>query len=47
MLCAGRDLAVTTDYRSVLAEVLRAHLGGPLPPDTFPDFTPSPLGLIS
>jgi uncharacterized protein (DUF1501 family) len=43
----GRDLPVATDYRSVLAEVLCAHLGGPLPRDTFPDFDPSPLGLLA
>jgi uncharacterized protein (DUF1501 family) len=43
----GRDLPVTTDYRSVLAEVLRAHLGAPPPPDTFPGFVPTGLGLVA
>jgi uncharacterized protein (DUF1501 family) len=46
-LYEGRDLPVTTDYRSVLAEVLRAHLGAPPPPDTFPDFAPTGLGLVA
>lgn len=43
----GRDLPVTTDYRSVVSEVLRAHLDGPPPADTFPGFAPTPLGLIA
>ncbi len=46
-LYEGRDLPVTTDYRSVLTEVLRAHLGAPPPPDTFPDFAPTGLGLVA
>ena len=28
-LCEGRDLAVTTDYRAVLAAVIGRHLGLP------------------
>jgi uncharacterized protein (DUF1501 family) len=43
----GADLAVTTDYRDVLAEVLTGHMGladvGPV----FPGLTRSPLGLYS
>lgn len=46
-LFEGRDLAVTTDYRNVLHEVLRAHLGGEPPRDTFPEFSVSPLGAVS
>jgi uncharacterized protein (DUF1501 family) len=37
-----RDLAVTTDVRSVLAEALEGTLGVR---DVFPDFTPRPVGL--
>lgn len=42
----GRDLQVLTDWRSVLHEVLTAHLGATPPPDTFPGFSPQTLGLI-
>ncbi len=35
-LFEGRDLPVTTDYRLVLREVLRAHLGSAPPRNTFP-----------
>ena len=45
-LYEGRDLPVTTDYRSVLWEVLAAHLGQSPPSETFPGFEPNPLGLI-
>ncbi len=45
-LYQGRDLPVTTDYRSVLWEVLRAHLGSAPPADTFPGFEPESLGLL-
>ena len=41
-----RDLAVTTDFRSVLGELVRRHLGQPIDP-VFPGFTPGePLGLL-
>ncbi len=43
----GRDLAVTTDYRTVLAEALRRHLGAPDTAATFPGFTPPRLGLFA
>ena len=46
-LTEGRDLAVTADYRSVAWEVLRAHLGEPPPPTTFPGFEPSSLSLFA
>lgn len=42
----GRDLAVATDYRQVLHEVLVAHFGGPPPPGTFPGLAPSPIGVV-
>jgi uncharacterized protein (DUF1501 family) len=41
------DVPVTTDYRSVLAEVI-AHSRGNLPATLFPGFTPAaPLGLFA
>lgn len=44
----GVDLAVRTDYRSVLAEVLEAHGGNPLPSGVFAKFSPpAPLGLFA
>ena len=42
----GADLAVTTDYRDVLAEVLVSHMGLSDPDIVFPGLTPSPLGLF-
>jgi uncharacterized protein (DUF1501 family) len=41
----GADLAVTTDYRDVLAEVLTGHMGLADPGAVFPGLTPAPLGL--
>ena len=46
-LFEGRDLAVTTDYRDVLHEVLRAHLGAEPPAKTFPGFEPTAVGVIA
>ncbi len=44
----GVDLAVKTDYRSVLTEVLRAHGGSVSPGAVFANFTaPAPLGLFA
>jgi uncharacterized protein (DUF1501 family) len=46
LLFEGRDLAVTTDYRDVLAELVRGHLGQS-PDGVFPGYTPgAPLGLL-
>jgi len=42
----GRDLALTTDFRSVFAEVVRKHLGATALDRVFPGFAPSDLGLI-
>jgi uncharacterized protein (DUF1501 family) len=43
----GRDLAVTTDFRAVFDEVVRAHLGLTDTRVVFPGFkTPAPLGLF-
>jgi uncharacterized protein (DUF1501 family) len=45
-LFEGRDLAVTTDYRDVLSELVRGHLGQS-PGQVFPGFTPgAALGLL-
>jgi len=45
----GRDLAVTTDYRSVLGEIMTRHLGAPSLNAVFPGFANDPrqfLGVI-
>ncbi len=41
-LYQGRDLAVTTDFRSFLAEVVENHLGNPNIAEVFPDFDDPP-----
>jgi uncharacterized protein (DUF1501 family) len=46
-LFEGRDLAVTTDYRDVLGELLRGHLGQQDLSRVFPNFKAgTPLGLL-
>lgn len=40
------DLAVTTDYRSVLAEVVTARTGRSVA-DVFPGFAPEPVGAVA
>jgi uncharacterized protein (DUF1501 family) len=40
------DLAITTDYRSVLSELLTARVGNPAVDQVFPGFKASPLGLF-
>ncbi len=46
-LFENRDLQVTTDFRTVFAEVLRKHLGLSAQQAVFPGFTPDlPLGLL-
>jgi uncharacterized protein (DUF1501 family) len=46
-LYEGRDLAVTTDFRDVLCELVSGHLGQKNLAQVFPGFTPSkPLGLL-
>jgi uncharacterized protein (DUF1501 family) len=48
-LYEGRDLAVTTDYRSVLGEIMTKHLGGRDLSSVFPGFANDPrqfLGVI-
>ena len=39
------DLAVTTDYRDVLGEIIQKRLNNPLLPSIFPGYTVTPLGL--
>lgn len=41
----GADLAVVTDYRAVLAELLTGHMRLADAAPVFPGFTPEPLGL--
>ena len=42
----GRDLALTTDFRSVFGEVVRKHLGATALERIFPGFAPTELGLL-
>ena len=41
----GADLAVVTDYRSVLAELMSGHMGMTAADRVFPGFEPAALGL--
>jgi uncharacterized protein (DUF1501 family) len=42
----GLDLKVTTDYRSVMAEILTGRMGVSSTKDIFPGFTPQRVGLV-
>jgi uncharacterized protein (DUF1501 family) len=42
----GRDLALTTDFRDVLGELVLRHLGNPSLGTVFPGYDPRMLGLI-
>ena len=42
----GRDLALTTDFRSVFGEVVRKHLGATTLDRIFPGFAAKDLGLL-
>jgi len=43
----GRDLAVTTDFRAVFAEIVRGHLGVKDIGQIFPGFNqPAPIGFL-
>jgi uncharacterized protein (DUF1501 family) len=46
-LYEGRDLAVTTDYRSVLSEILTKHVGNPDVGKVFPGFDASPHNYLN
>lgn len=41
----GRDLKHTTDYRSLMSEIVQKHMGN-MSPNVFPDFSPSFRGII-
>lgn len=46
-LYQGQDLAVTTDYRRVLSEVLIRRMGNPKLGEVFPEYTDyTPLGVV-
>ncbi|NDJ85457.1 MAG: DUF1501 domain-containing protein, partial [Chloroflexi bacterium] len=40
------DLAITTDYRDVLSDILTQRLNAPDTSAVFPGFTPQPLALF-
>lgn len=42
----GRDLAVTTDFRDLFAEIVREHLGNPALDIVFPGHSYNPPGVI-
>jgi uncharacterized protein (DUF1501 family) len=44
-LAAPGDLALTTDYRDILAELVTRRLGNPAIEQVFPNYTPSMRGL--
>ena len=45
-LYEGRDLALTTDFRDVLGELVSKHLGNPTLKGVFPGYDPKFLGLV-
>jgi uncharacterized protein (DUF1501 family) len=45
-LWEGRDLALTTDFRDVLGELVSRHLGNAPLGTVFPGYDPKPLGLV-
>lgn len=46
-LFEGKDLAVTIDYRDILAEIVRVRLGNDQVGTVFPDYTPVERGVLS
>ena len=40
------DLAATTDYRDIFAEVVKNWLGNADMASVFPDYTPKPIGIV-
>jgi len=45
-LYEGRDLALTTDFRDVLGEMVSKHMGNPSLDGVFPGYSPKPVGLV-
>jgi uncharacterized protein (DUF1501 family) len=45
-LYEGRDLALTSDFRDVLGELVARHLGNPTLAGVFPGYQPNFLGLV-
>jgi len=45
-LYEGRDLALTTDFRDVLGELVSLHVGNGNVKGVFPGYDPKPVGLI-
>jgi len=45
-LYEGRDLALTTDFRDVLGELVSRHMGNPTLKGVFPGYDPKFLGLV-
>lgn len=45
VLSGPGDLAITTDYRDVLGEIVRARLGNQRAADVFPDYVFNDLGM--
>jgi uncharacterized protein (DUF1501 family) len=45
-LYEGRDLALTTDFRDVLGELVSRHMGNPSVNGVFPGYRPNFLGLV-
>jgi uncharacterized protein (DUF1501 family) len=45
-LYEGRDLALTTDFRDVLGELVARHMGNPTSQGVFPGYDPKFLGLV-
>ena len=45
-LYEARDLALTTDFRDVLGELVARHMGNPTLGGVFPGYRPEFLGLV-
>jgi uncharacterized protein (DUF1501 family) len=45
-LYEARDLALTTDFRDVLGELVKVQLGNRDLSQVFPGYTPSPRGIL-
>jgi len=45
-LYESRDLALTTDFRDILGELVARHMGNPTLTDVFPGYAPKFLGIV-